>query len=755
MSDPIPLPQTPAVIIPPTQTELRTRINYAKSYVDRNYREGGDYAFIGEYPSVPLYIIVNRYLGQGSDPYSPRFLGHYWDANRLTGQAGSAPRSAFAAICDASERSSGIDFDEFTVSFRASQPPDEAMGIEYFKEWKMSFAHYGQPTLHIRREFSSSGIQTVTITLLAFRAAADVASVNLYYGHLCVAALIDQNTPVNTQWVVHPSSAGGDAKGLGSGRYTIRHGCQMARSAFEAFGETTKATKISNSISREGYTQDIYDPLFNKSLNEAITFFQEGDSWHDASKAHGYEPGHHTIDYYPYGYAYESKTHFFEMDGLEISQAAWIAYCIFDPYISCLQAIHVLNKGYDADHEYDRTDWDDFIPGWIPLLSRLKLDKTTPRQIAEDICHSMISDLGIGVFGAKITIDMPWIIPDVDLMKDTPMKMFNKASWSGSGYRTAAFAALCATLGYGPTDDDRFKPWADLMIRNLCWAQWGVYTDCANGLHANVDNYGYNRGATFGGQRLGMETRYRPDHTGGMMQCWEQSGTFRELWNVWEVPGQTPPNGLIMRKGEVGGDYNSGYSSLPYFVYAFGYKLVHAMTRNYFDLDGNQGYSIGARVKGTHSDGLKLRLYVYGSNYNLLETHDLPITQDYENWTQVSNGHTCHPDAFWGKLAIENSSGLPSMAFDAVFCAKSISDYAFGGPTKQRDAVVLASSKGGGGIPYVEDYIQPDPFNQPIECPVFLPTNMEATGAFIQALRIYNYHKYGDAYPSAVNLPTL
>ncbi|MDY6834161.1 MAG: hypothetical protein SVY53_05100 [Chloroflexota bacterium] len=64
-------------------------------------------------------------------------------------------------------------------------------------------------------------------------------------------------------------------------------------------------------------------------------------------------------------------------------------------------------------------------------------------------------------------------------------------------------------------------------------------------------------------------------------------------------------------------------------------------------------------------------------------------------------------------------------------------------------------TKGGGGIPYVEDVMLMDPFNMPPEDTGILPSNMEATMSYYQALRTYAFYKYGVGYPTTACIPGL
>lgn len=452
--------------------ELQSRWTGLQGFIDTLYQDDSMYGVVKEYLGCPL-TMRERYTGEF------RQAGEY-STNKTT---------PFAKILDQDNPSPNL----------------ETQDITYYM-WELGSDYQYDMPVYCRTIYSDNGDTDYTVhvndygfnqngSYIIWHGAGKPAGTwDLYVGN--TLALSDvTNINNSTQAFSTVTIQGGTNRGaLGTFRYSLRNANYLAAMMYAKRGgpgsiEFERAGKIYNSIYGAFYglgsIYEIYAPMDGSSSNSwPDDFMFTNNAYIDCSL---YQHGVDTYPYpkfEPYKYFYESK--------VCLNRPAYITLSRLDYLAPALQAIHILNKYNDPDHQYANPDTTK------PL--------TTPRLMARWL-ESKWNGTGIPAYG-----------------KD--------ASYS-SGVRTNAFALLETFLGY-KYNDTTSRSWADLTMSKLYQVQWGYAP--------NPNNYGW---------AIGNGWLKRPAYNGSILLSWKaypdinygyglpDAQYLQDLLDLFSMPAET------------------------------------------------------------------------------------------------------------------------------------------------------------------------------------------------------------------------
>lgn len=417
---------------------LARNIMWARNYIESLTQFTGNRGFTKEYLSFPLWLDTIN----GPDP-TLRLIGHY-DSDK------GEPFARIEAFVI------GEDFEMQNIAWEDGSDND---GNDFYINTFRTYYPYNNDAnatvVNYQVTWSSwGGLNASTDLYLGnYLMMADVG--NKFYGYVVQVQLNRANS-------YHG--------GLPAMRYTYRHATALARYIYHMQGRATQATYLWNSLSDEGFWNDLYAPLFGDNTALDPGWFFSNDAYkecNDPAVGTSHTPypwgvypsvAGRSVEYYPY----ESKV-------CVIGRAAYIALSRLDYLVPALQAIHVLNKYGNADYAYT---------GPLGL-------STTPRKVARSLEKNGWNGHGIKIY-----------------LKD--------GSYS-SGVRTNAFLVLESLLGY-KYGDTTSQGYADAAAVVLAGTQWGT-SDAGLYRGETADNGLVLRPNQIGGQMIGWKIgagQYQP-----------------------------------------------------------------------------------------------------------------------------------------------------------------------------------------------------------------------------------------------------
>jgi hypothetical protein len=415
------------------------RINAAKLYLDTMYQTDGTYGYMSEYPGMPLRIHVR-------DTNDDRLLG--WD--KRTGYETLIP----IAVSQLGELIVKPSYDSCVVAFD-DKFPDILKPLADYKQPVLKFSRsytsngmvtckiqllqfngtyvsdlYFKDLLVISNIGASQPVFTLPLTAGTTQfiytgpdgLAGDIlASIRQYSknenwsllnlpvdgsswpeyvyadGMMYQGNLYRINVPQDCTIVYYQPVVVTYQGSVPASRYTVRHGSRFGQWINEIWGFTTKVNRLKALRDAKGFSFDVYDPMFGKSVEQADDFMFDGQAYADTwsvwlNLPKGINPSH---------YPYLSKI---TVGGLA-SQQAYILYSRSDPLLQALQAIHILNKYGDPNHSYNFTTY----------------GSSNPQSVANDLMDKWN---GIGIASPRTEPQY------------------------ASAIRTAAFFVLVTLLGY-------------------------------------------------------------------------------------------------------------------------------------------------------------------------------------------------------------------------------------------------------------------------------------------------------------------
>lgn len=410
-----------------------TAITWARNYMESLTQFPATRGFTKEYPGVPVWIDTIN----GPAP-TIRMVGHY----------NSDRAKPFAKIQDVVV---GPDYEYLTLRWEDGDGNDSTNNediVVWADRWYFPFNSDPNATA-VRYSF----------TVLSWTGLN--AGTDMYLGNTLLVENIGSKTlPYRVR--VDASRANSYFGGLPALRYTYRHATALARYTYHMQGKATEAGKLWNSLSEQGFWNDLYAPIYGDNTALPHTWFVSDDAYKECDNpAAGaddapYPWGVHenvTTRYMQY-YPYESKV-------CAIGRPVYIALSRLDNLVPALQAIHILNQHGDPDYAYTNS---------IGLA-------TTPRQAARALENYAWNGYGIKIYG--------------------------KDALYSSGVRTNVFLVLETLLGY-KYGDATSRGFADQTAILLLDTQWGTNS---NSMYQGdtADNAVLLRSPQIGGQLIGWK----------------------------------------------------------------------------------------------------------------------------------------------------------------------------------------------------------------------------------------------------------
>jgi len=326
-----------------TIPSVSERCNYAKHWIDSLYQTDGRYGYIKEFPAFPLGIYVRENSGY-------RFSGDW-----IRKDVNSIPVSRLTKL--------GL--------YRLSDVT--GVGLEDGTD-----GDYNEPVLTVWRTYADPGVTTYTIRFEKFQGNNHV---DVYVGDMLLWPDVGHYPPTGPttlpptsyigprsgytesaisggrRYSIYRGRWGGsggtwpkewsfkqhDFQGRPCNRYTVRHAARLGQFLYQIWGDMTKATTLSNIRSDYGFTYDIYDPVFGISTGEADGFMFTDQAYADTFNVWTRLPRGKD----PHRFPYLSK-----VNRSDLTRTAYIMQSHGDSLLRMLQAIHVLNKYANSDHQY-------------------------------------------------------------------------------------------------------------------------------------------------------------------------------------------------------------------------------------------------------------------------------------------------------------------------------------------------------------------------------------------------------------------
>ena len=322
------IPKSYATTTPPTIGEINEALELGFKFLNRLYDEiSSTEAIMRDYPATPLRV--------------HRVVEGFLDVSHMAGGYDCYPCTTpyeNKEYCQIE----AIDYTHSRYKFELTH--DNLYYDGYVAEDDPDW-DFDDLILYVTYEGYSEKRMKLTVTIERLE---EGFTVDIYFGSIL---LWDDATHANegetiTKYIEY---------GQPSWRYTIRHGAKIAANLYEAVGLTSRANKLIKVWNDNGYTKDIYDPLFGKSNNYPDDFLDSSECFHDADV---YESGNwffqpFGIDYYPY----KSRIIFAPDIYLMAFQC--------QNHYKLLKALHLMNK-YGNQEPYisqakqliDETGWD-------------------------------------------------------------------------------------------------------------------------------------------------------------------------------------------------------------------------------------------------------------------------------------------------------------------------------------------------------------------------------------------------------------
>lgn len=414
--------------------ELHDRIGMAKveakHYIDKLYQDNTWNGFIKEYPGIPLSIKNSEYP---TDYRSNRFLGHYYQTT--SHPVGYVATSSYY----------GYDYDVEFVSF------------EEFYDWS-----YGEPNIRIETTWTDDLYTHYYIQKLSWTGTTQGYE-DLYFGDLKIWEDVYM-VPNFTEVSINAGIKGNRP----ANRFTIRHATKLGTYFYDYYTDPYKVQQLNATVNVYGFNTvpDIYAPLFGKGTSAADNFMFTNDAYHDCDLVRNGMDSTITFGYMPHRYPYESKACISRLTYINLSKVDYLA--------TGLQALHILNKYHDPDHQYS---------------DPRQYGNTTPRLIARWL-ETKWNGYGIPAY-----------------LKDAEF---------ASSLRTNVFVALEAKLGY-EYNDLTSRYYADMGIEILLDTQVGI---------------GYNETIQVGEISTAEGYFFRPNQTGSQLLSWYRDDGSGEYYYV-------------------------------------------------------------------------------------------------------------------------------------------------------------------------------------------------------------------------------
>jgi hypothetical protein len=212
----LPAPDMTFITTPIPGAGVVERMAAAKAFVDSLYQTDGHYGYIKEYPGFPIGIYVRNTGDQ-------RGLGDI----RMKGPTQLAELTWLESCIDVAKISNIIILpskDSFTVRFDDStyNPlPD-----------------YNEPILNVERRYLSNGSTEYYIALVSYSGS---YRSDIYLGDTLLWSNVGSNTPPAAVTVT-------TTKALPAFRCAIRHSAILGQRIYNAWGDTTKATRLGTHV---------------------------------------------------------------------------------------------------------------------------------------------------------------------------------------------------------------------------------------------------------------------------------------------------------------------------------------------------------------------------------------------------------------------------------------------------------------------------------------------------------------------------
>jgi hypothetical protein len=277
------------------EVTIEDRIKEACGWLSSLYQYSDQYGFQKEYPGIPLSIYVKN-----TGEWRP--LGER--AYVITPEPAIRPFAKF----------SDVKIGKTSESFY--------VGFEDGNDWD-----YDEPLLYVTKEYSYDG---KIVTKIQFVKYGGVSRSDVYLGDEVIFSNVGSDTPSKT----YTETTYGWTRP--AHRYTVRHAAQLCEKIFYVFGIHNDGVKLRSLRDDFGFTYDIYDPLFKKSVEYDVFYFYTDQAYRDCDVYTRLPRG-----LYPHRYPYWSK--------VCLNRRLYIELSKNDPLIRGLISIHVLNKGLGPD----------------------------------------------------------------------------------------------------------------------------------------------------------------------------------------------------------------------------------------------------------------------------------------------------------------------------------------------------------------------------------------------------------------------
>lgn len=427
----------PLVVKPdPLSSEISTAQYEAKNYVDKLYQDNASNGFIKEYPAIPLSIKNTEFP---SDYRSKRFLGHYYQTT--SHPVGKVLASSYY----------GYDFEVAKTTFE-----------EYYS-WG-----YGEPNITVVTTWTDD--QNTNYYIIKDSWTGDsMGYEDLYFGDLKIYNDVWGEPDGQEYWI-----NAGIKVNRPANRFTIRHATKLGTYFYDYYTDPYKVQQLNYTVNQYGFNAvpDLYAPLFEKGTTAADNYMFTYDAYHDCDLVNNGMDSTIQFGYLPHRYGYESK--------VCISRLAYINLSKIDYLATGLQALHILNKYGDPDHQYP---------------DPRQYGNTTPRLIARWL-ETKWNGYGIPAY-----------------LKDPQY---------ASGLRTNVFVALESKLGY-QYNDATSRNYADMGIEVLLDTQVGNGSDTLLPGEVNTSE----------------QLLFRPNQAGGQLLYWFEPGEAKDSGYTFALAPKT------------------------------------------------------------------------------------------------------------------------------------------------------------------------------------------------------------------------